>query len=79
MEIIRASVYVDTINVFKHRKPNSIVVWHDFKSDDFSTIYECAYGVKLALQPGEWKNVFCFDANVCGIYLPPSIQKDFSF
>lgn len=68
-------VYCDTINVFKHRKPDSIVVWHDFKSDR----HEVAWAVKTVLSPEDWKNVFCFDMNICGIYLPPELQSDFTF
>ncbi|MBR1421469.1 MAG: class I SAM-dependent methyltransferase [Selenomonadaceae bacterium] len=68
-------VYCDTINVFKHRKPKSIVVWHDFKGGN----REVAWAVKSALSPEEWKNVFCFDMNICGIYLEPEYQRDLKF
>ena len=72
-------VYFDTLNIFKYRKPDSIVVWHDFKNADSQIINEVAWAVKTALSPEDWKNVFCFDMNMCGIYLPINLQRDFTF
>ncbi len=71
-------VYVDTKNVFAHRKKNSIVVWHDFKSVTYpELVADLAAAVKSAIGEEEFKNVFCVDTSICGIYLPPELQKDF--
>lgn len=70
-------VYVDTKNVFAHKKPNSIVIWHDFKN---ANSWDMNSGVAVAVKDAigdEFENVFCVDNNMCGIYLPKSIQNDF--
>lgn len=71
-------VYTDTVNVFRHRSENSIVIWHDFKkavpgqgyNDIIPAVYE-------AIGADEFQNVFCVDTNMCGIYLPEPYKKDF--
>ena len=74
-----SGVYFDTKNVFEHRKKDSIVIWHDFKSIIYpKTAVRVAAAAKMAIGEEEFKNVFCVDTNICGIYLPPELQKDFS-
>ena len=71
-------VYCDTKNVFAHKKEDAIVVWHDFKNANPSVITsEVATAVKDAIG-GEFDNVYCVDHNMCGVYLPPKYQEDFS-
>ncbi len=64
-------VVCDTLNIFKYRNKDSIVVWHDFKhakngDDVIMAVYD-ALG-------GEFENVFVTDNNICGVYIPPKYQ-----
>ncbi len=72
-------VYIDTKNIFAHRRKDSIVIWHDFKNVIPTFTNEIAWAVKSAIGEEEFKNVFCVDTNMCGIYLPKEFQKDFAF
>lgn len=72
-------VYCDTKNAFAHKPEDAIVVWHDFKNANPSVITsEVATAVKDAIGDNEFENVYCVDHNMCGVYLPPKYQKDFS-
>lgn len=71
-------VYADTVNVFRHRSENSIVIWHDFKKavpgQGYNDIVPAVYE---AIGADEFRNVFCVDTNMCGIYLPEQYRNDF--
>ena len=59
-----ADVKSDSENIWKIKKDNTIVVWHDFVE---------AYGVVAGVHDAlgnDFDNVFVFDNNVCGVYLP---------
>ena len=72
-------VYCDTKNVFLHKTDDAIVVWHDFKNANPSvTTSEVATAVKDAIGDSEFENVYCVDHNMCGVYLPPKYQSNFS-
>lgn len=69
-------VFQDTKNVFQNRREDSIVVWHDFKEqrNNYNANVVCA--VRDAI--GEkFENVYVFNNNMCGIYLPDKYQKFF--
>lgn len=68
-------VYWDTKNVFSHRKADSFVIWHDIKGGD--GLRGGVVAIKHVLKE-EFKNVFCVDNNLCGIYIPPKYQKAFA-
>ena len=73
-------VYNDTKNVFKFRKKDSFVIWHDFEVMNWQNSGTTAPAVKEAL--GEkFKNVYLIDnrSNICGIYIPEKYQGDFEY
>lgn len=65
-------VYIDTKNVFAHKHEGSIVVWHDFVTG--GGYNDVAAAVSDFLGEEEFKNVYCTDNNMCGIYLPKEYQ-----
>lgn len=67
-------VYCDTHNVFRTRKENSFVVWHDFMQIEAD--YEVVVAIRDALGD-EFKNVYCVDNNMCAIYIPSAHKNDF--
>lgn len=69
-------VYADTKNVFKIKKDNAIVVWHDFRKTRFTYNEDVVCAVKDALGD-DFKNVYVTDRNLCGVYLPNAYIKDF--
>lgn len=69
-------VYADTQNIFNVRKDDAIVVWHDFRGDEFQLREEVVNAVKDALGD-KFKNVYVTNSNLCGIYLPDIYIKDF--
>ncbi len=62
----------DTENIWKIKKDNTIIVWHDFVD-----AYGVVAGVRDALGD-EFDNVFVFDNNICGVYLPKPYREYFS-
>ena len=71
-------VYTDTKNIFKYKKKDAFVVWHDFKSEDCAnggTIYSA---IKMAIGEEEFENVFAVNGNICGVYIPRKYQGEFS-
>lgn len=67
-------VYRDTLNVFKDRKPDSIVVWHDFQQNGLYD--EVVLAVKDALRD-EFEKVYITDNNICAFFLPDTYKMDF--
>lgn len=68
-------VYNDTKKIFKHKKENSFVVWHDIKSS-----MDRERGMTLAIRDvlgSDFENFYCCDNSSCGIYIPKKFQKDF--
>ncbi len=68
-------VYWDTKNIFSIRNKDSIVIWHDFKKNSRYNS-EVIYAVKDVLGE-DFKNVYVTNNNMCGIFLPQRIQKEF--
>lgn len=71
-------VYSDTKNIFKNKKEDSIVVWHDFKIPRNQYNAEVVTAVYDALQE-DFDNVYVVDNNLCGIYIPNHRIKEFNF
>lgn len=69
-------VYADTKNVFKVKKENAIVVWHDFRVDSLQFREEVVMAVKDALGD-QFRNVYVTNNNLCGVYLPDAYIRDF--
>lgn len=69
-------VYSDTRNIFNMKKEDSIVVWHDFRTDSLQYREELVMGVKDALGD-KFQNVYVTNVNLCGIYIPEKYTKDF--
>lgn len=65
----------DTENIFKHRKEDSFVVWHDFRdvrdylTDTVMAIYD--------ILGKEFENVYGINNNLCAIYIPPKYKNQF--
>ena len=72
-----SGVKADTENIFRNRKPDSFVVWHDFKTGTWGNP-DVILAVKDALKE-EFKNIFITSNNMCGIYIPEKFQKHFDF
>lgn len=70
-------VYSDTKKVFAHKKKDSFVVWHDFKLSDMTIRREVVQAVVDAVGLKQFKNIYCCDNNMCGIYVPDKYLKDF--
>lgn len=73
-----SGVLSDTQNIFKNKKKNAIVVWHDFKIARNQYNGEVVKAAKDALGD-EFKNVYVTDNNLCGIYIPPERLAEFKF
>jgi len=71
-------VYSDTRNIFKYKKDDAIVVWHDFKYTDARYKPTVINAVYDALG-NEFANVYVTDNNACGIYIPPKRMNEFEF
>lgn len=71
-------VLCDTKNIFKNKKRDAIVVWHDFKIARNQYNMEVVKAVKDALGE-EFKNVYVTNNNICGIYIPPERSEEFGF
>lgn len=73
-------VFEDTKNIFNTMSDDSFVVWHDFKASNSSYIpyKKVALAVKNALSSEQWNNVYLFDNNKCGIYIPDKYKQDFA-
>lgn len=69
-------VYSDTKKIFKIKKENAIVVWHDFRKAGFKYNEEVVKAVKDVLGD-KFKNVFVTNRNMCGVYLPDNYINDF--
>lgn len=69
-------VYADTKNIFNSKRENAIVVWHDFKISRGQYNTELILAVRDVLEK-KFENVYVTDYNLCGIYLPESIQGCF--
>lgn len=67
-------VYNDTLCVFRDRKPDSIVVWHDFQQNGLFD--EVIIAVKDALKE-DFNKVFITDNNICAVYLPKGNKEIF--
>ncbi len=71
-------VKADTSNVFKYRRKDSIVVWHDAKSSFTEFNYDVIMGIYDALGDAEFQNVFITNNNICGIYIPEKYKALFN-
>lgn len=67
----------DTEKVFNHKKRNSFVVWHDFKRPANQFRISVIQAVEDTLGKEEFKNVYVFDNNLCGIYVPEVYREYF--
>lgn len=66
-------VKTDTEKIWNKSKGDSIIIWHDFKTDGVTAVAKAVYDV---LGEDNFQNVFCVDNNICGIYIPEHLQKD---
>lgn len=71
-------VYYDTLNIFKAKKKDAIVVWHDFKTSRNQYNVDVVRAVSDVLG-SDFKNVYVTNNNLCGIYLPDSRLEEFTF
>ncbi len=71
-------VYYDTKNIFKVKKEDAIVVWHDFKLGQNEYRAEVIKAVQDVLG-NDFDNVYVTDNNACGIYIPQSRIHEFDF
>lgn len=71
-----SGVYADTKNIFERKKEDAIVVWHDFRKGGFTYNEDVICAVKDVLGSA-FQNVYVTDRNMCGVYLPEKIQKNF--
>lgn len=75
------SVLSDSINIFSHREQDSFVIWHDCMisgtTRDYN--YNVLNAIKDAIGEEKFENVFLFNNNKCGIYIPPKYQSDFVY
>lgn len=71
-----SGVFHDTRNIFLNRKDDSIIIWHDFKGSRHEYNGEVVSAVRDAIGE-EFRNVFVFNNNICGIYLPEQYQGCF--
>lgn len=71
-------VYADTKNIFKVKKKDAIVIWHDFKLARNKYNSNVVMAVKDVLGK-EFENVYVTTNNICGIYIPPNIRYKFDF
>lgn len=67
----------DTRKVFDHKAKDSIVVWHDFKKSRNKLNMDVISAVEDTLSSKEFENIFLFDNNICGIYIPDKYLADF--
>lgn len=67
----------DTEKVFKHRGENSFVVWHDFKCPANQLRLSVISAVEDSLGRDEFKKVYMFDNNLCGLYVPSKYKEIF--
>lgn len=71
-----AGVFSDTKNIFKIKKEDAIVIWHDFKTSGNKYRDDVIRAVADALGD-EFKRVYVTDNNLCGIYLPDKFKDAF--
>ncbi len=72
-----AGVRTDTENVFKNRKRDSIIIWHDFKESSTEFNYDVITGVYDALNEADFEKVYITNNNICGIYIPDKYRSLF--
>lgn len=71
-----AGVYSDTKNIFKKKKKNAIIVWHDFKKQRNTYNVEVVQAVYDVLGE-DFSNVYVTDNNICGVYIPDEYKDEF--
>ncbi len=60
----------DTERLFDFRKnENSIIVWHDAKSDPETPRYEVLLGIFAGIPPHLHKNIYLVENTLCAVYL----------
>ena len=68
-------VYKDTSNIFNYvGYENTIVVWHDFKTNTNQLICSTFDAVRKALPEKYHKNLFSVDTSISGVYIPEKFQ-----
>ena len=68
-------VFADTNNVFRHKKADSVVIWHDI-----SNVSGIEGGGILAIKDclgSDYENFYIVDNNACGIYVPKQYNDMF--
>ena len=71
-------VYRDTRNIFRVKKEDAIVIWHDFKLGQNEYRAEVISAVYDVLGK-DFENVYVTDNNMCGIYIPRKRIEEFNF
>lgn len=71
-------VYSDTKNIISIiNMEENFIIWHDMKNSFREYNYDLLNAVYDALGEKYFKNVFLFDNNMCGIYVPNKYLNDF--
>lgn len=71
-------VYSDTKNIIKiSNMKESFIIWHDIKNNKSEYNSDVVKAVYDALGDKYFKNVYSFDLNMCGIYVPDKYLEDF--
>lgn len=71
-----SGVYSDTKNIFRCKKEDAIVIWHDFIGLNNQYSVDVVRAVRNAIGE-EFRNVYVTNNNICGIYIPKNRLCEF--